>query len=73
MAQSEDEYLEAFMHGLEFALLGLTGRLESQRLTRSEREAMTLALEDYRRMLAEYQARGPARPKPFVTEAPIFN
>lgn len=55
-----DAYLDAFIHGFEFVLLAIRGRLAENNLPAAERERLEGFLEDYWRISRAYHARRPA-------------
>lgn len=57
---SADGFLDAFMHGFEFALLAIRGRLQESDMEPAERARIEAFLADYARITRAYQARTPA-------------
>lgn len=59
---AEDAYLDAFMHGFEFVLLAIRGRLAEEGLPPRERERLEAFLADYARIVRAYRDRTGAPP-----------
>lgn len=56
-----DEYLDAFMHGFEFVLLAMRGRLLEEKLADAERAKLEAFVADYSRFVRAYRERTEAK------------
>ncbi len=60
-----DEYLAAFVNGVEFALLAFEGRLRGADLDAESERRIRAFARDYRRVIEEYRTRrGPGTAPP---------
>jgi hypothetical protein len=59
-----DAYLEAFMHGFEFVLLAMRGRIAEEHVPADERAKLEAFLADYVRIVKAYRERADAKAAP---------
>lgn len=71
-AQGSEAYLDAFMHGFEFVLFAIRGRLNDDKLDTRERARLEAFLDEYWRIVRAYRGREAAAPSPSALMARVF-